>query len=615
MSSKGSEGIETSGNQSLHRTFTLDEFRKKTGRLIIEAMKNNARALLRAECAGGKTYGSFKYPSNTNKNTAHLMPRRDLYDEGERLAEKFGESSVILRTPENDCGCFDPESPLFNQKAKNLKNICGLSGTEIHSKLDMACGNACDYMQQQETFDPDNYDVIIGHYKHAYRRSIQQGRFGFIDEFPGSAFTMTVENPGEHITPFLQDHDSILYDDYSELKDNRHNVSGIHMEKRNSLHDWLQSNGPSVEPDEIINNHPKRRYHRNAPYLAYVVQNLVDLGNGFEIPEWQSLGTPCRFSNGRKSVFQRGDGSGCLSLLTPPDLSDFDGILGLDATPTPSMWNLVLGENLDRREVLKSNEERENYLRNTLGITVKQTNTALKSYNGGNISYPRDTGILYGGTLEHGEKPGVIVTQRGERKFDENGVLDHADGSLHYGEVRSSGKFEDKALGAVMSSNHPGNDIIKKWGALMGDTITSEGTGMNRDYGTLGNRIKSHFLEHQVEQAICRFGRSEDIEETTVFVNTGAITDYIPVSGRIPKNSVRFDTDNRRAIADCLRDAEGGESIKSLIEATGASENTVRNFLNGETKDDDGLIDWGLVESVDKPGPYPMMYEWVHEND
>lgn len=41
-------------------------------------------------------------------------------------------------------------------------------------------------------FDPDEYDVLIGHYKHLHNQKVAEGRTVFLDEFPRGAYEQTL---------------------------------------------------------------------------------------------------------------------------------------------------------------------------------------------------------------------------------------------------------------------------------------------------------------------------------------------------------------------------------------------------------------------------------------
>jgi hypothetical protein len=179
-------------------------------------------------------------------------------------------------------------------------------------------------------------------------------------------------------------------------------------------------------------------------------------------------------------------------------------------------------------------------------------------------------------------------------------VLDRASDVLNYGNILSNNQFEEKQLGAILGSPHPGDDVLKQWGALAGEAITDNGgRGNHRSYGLVGNDILCHFRENQVLQAILRFGRNDD--ESHVYVHTSALPEWIDAE---EVNVSHFVNRQRRRIADYLRGNDSPVSRKTIIEDLSIPETTGYRAIRY-------LINEDLVQSIEQGGNKSSLCRWV----
>jgi hypothetical protein len=211
-----------------------------------------------------------------------------------------------------------------------------------------------------------------------------------------------------------------------------------------------------------------------------------------------------------------------------------------------------------------------------------------------------DEGLLLGIDVRHGEKPGVITTNTAKWEYETKGVLDRASESLNYAEVLSNNTFADKQLGAVLGSPHPGDDVLKQWGALAGEAITDNGKrGRRRSYGPIGNDILRHFRESQVLQAILRFGRNDD--DSDVYVHTSALPEWIDAKREYPGY---FDGELKRQVVDYLRSTDRPITRPELIDETGISKSHVYEVV-------DELKEAEFVRLTDGVGNEGKQCRWV----
>lgn len=580
----------------------IDAVYQRTEDFLERAIRSNDSKLVESPPSSGKTTSTFKIACRSSEAFVYLTKREDLYEQAERLSNEFNLTPKVIPSPHRNCPSFDEDSPQFNSEAESLYDF-GINAARIHNELDLDCSPNCEYMQKWEAFDDNPDDIIIGHYKHAYLSSVIEGRVVIIDEFPGGAFEREFNNADKMISRFLQSEDRVPFDDFLDLIENRDD-----LDRFETTCAWFRRNGVGTNDKSIIEAEENDRYHTLAPFLVFTVLSTEKYENGFEIP-WFNLAEIERgfkrsspfdgLETERLAAVDRERQS--IHVLTPPDLSGAHGVVGLDGTPTLMMWKLATGEDFDHLSVLDRKEEMGAYVRDLLGITVKQTNDSLKPYHGGRVTKNLDEAILYGVEVEEGEKPALIAPKKALDVYRDAGILDRTESSMNYSLVLSSNDFKGAQVGVIHGSPHPGNRPIKKWAAYFGRSVEGEGEGMDKTYGEFGDKIYHHFVHNQVLQAILRFGRGET--DATVYVNTAAIPDSVEIESEL--NVKRFNRENKRKVADYLREVgDSGATVGSITADLNISESTVRRRLND-------FLDYSLVESEDNPGPHPTVYRWV----
>jgi len=586
----------TGDSESLTRIY------ERTEDFIQQAIDTESSTLVESPPSSGKTTSVFKIARESSETFVYLTKREDLYEQAEEKCDKFGLSSKVIPSPHRDCDCFDEDSPQFNSEAKSLYDL-GVTAARIHANLNLDCSPNCEYMRKWRTFEDDPAEIIIGHYKHAFITSLIENRIVIIDEFPGGAFERDFNNADRMISRFLQSVERIPFDDFLDLIQNRDDLDRVE-----TTYAWFRRNGIGADDRTIIEANDNDRYHALAPFFAYTVLNTDRVGNGFEIPWFNLTEIESGFEKSspfagleieRLAAMNRERQS--IHVLTPPDLSRARGVIGLDGTPTPIMWELATGEDLDHLSVLTRKENMDAYVRDYLGITVKQTNKHLKPYHGGHVTENRDEAILYGVEIQEGQKPALIAPKKALDEYRDANILNRTKSSMNYGRVLSSNDFKGEQVGVIHGAPHPGNQSIKKWGAYFGKSIEGEGKGMDKTYGDFGDKIYHHFVHNKILQAILRFGRGET--DATVYVNTAAIPDdSIEVDTMV--NPELFNSPNKRKIADYLREsADDGATKEELKAVAETSLTTVENILYD-------FRDEGLIEDEIEPGPFPTVYKW-----
>jgi len=189
---------------------------------VEETLKNQSEPFVLSAVPGmGKSTSIIK---TSNGPLTVLTVRSDLYQDYADRCEDYGKSYKTLPSMMEDCPTATGEhGSSLEEKVKRLYQKDATPG-EIHSYLDLPCqqNGQCPY-QKSNKFDPDEYDVIIGHYRHAHRPGVTGGRTVAIDEFPSDAFideysTNTVQSA---VSWYLRRTEEIPFNDYEDLLTNR----------------------------------------------------------------------------------------------------------------------------------------------------------------------------------------------------------------------------------------------------------------------------------------------------------------------------------------------------------------------------------------------------------
>jgi DNA-binding transcriptional ArsR family regulator len=309
--------------------------------------------------------------------------------------------------------------------------------------------------------------------------------------------------------------------------------------------------------------------------MTYAILTAEDLANRWEY---------ARLPDGRTAVVNPKDES--LTVLNRPTLNGAESVIALDGTPTVEKWRLMLGDDL-RREAIMSDTEKEGYLRNTLGVRVVQTTVAANHYSGRSaISVTPDVDLVLfeGVRLRENIRPALITSKSALREYEENGLSEVVGETEHYGNLKGSNKFARTRVGIVAGSPHYGDDYIKRWSALAGESAQEaydkDGVrlkGMAQDFGDYGNRILRGMRENEVLQAILRFGR--DGGGATVYVHTAALPEWVERDGVVPE--IRPWPPGMYQILDAIRETGDREwRTSDITSRVSVSEQQVREHLH-----------------------------------
>jgi hypothetical protein len=514
----------------INDALSIDDARDRTTAAITDAYEVGDRVLIEALPTMGKSYGAIAAAAETDEPITVLTGRgnEEQYEQYQQWCEQRGLRAKVLPSVHRECETFQGEHGDDIEETVKGWYRRGATGKDIHRDAEVElgeplpcdgpAGRRCSYKIGWE-FDADEYDVLIGHYSHAHVDSVVAGRTVVADEFPGDAFvtTLGVGLPGA-VTQFVQRHDALPFDDHADLIEHRSDD-----QRRADALAWFQDHTPEHDGTLAFES---AHGHAAAPLATFTILAAAenDLGNG-----WERATLPGT-DNG-VGLYDRE--SGHVHLLTPPDLRYTTGVVGLDGTPTPALWQLSLGTRLNHRQVLTDGERAE-YVRDTLGLNIVRTTDAVKPYSGSgeHVATQQDRALIEAIGEEHDRRPSLLTTQTAENAYRDAGVLDDVRDVDHYGNLKGSNERESERLGAVIGSRNFGDRFVEKWGAFAGEAVaepdrsSAENRGTNLSYGGgVGDDVLRHMREHETLQAVMRFGR--DGRGATVYVHTNTLPAWI----------------------------------------------------------------------------------------
>lgn len=509
----------------------IDAVRQHTREVITNACEAENPVLVEAPPNSGKSTTAYKLPTLTGHQITYLTSCADLYEEiVDGCEEEGGLSYEIIPSPHRDCPTFKDENYGPEATVRRLYRR-GHSAAEIHYDTDVSTpcwekNSDCPYMKTWRRIrnDSDSIDVLIGNHKHSYPSRYIENRVLILDEFNPDPFLEVYPSDvgaderdaaADIISHFLdqlreeevEDFPVDTFNDVTDIFENRDDPAARARAIR-----WFQEHGISRESVREydfyeVNNHPHQPTYLIAPFLTCSLLCMQKLTPGIEVapsPDNDALQEGWReIDVDEEWGCVRDRNTGAMYALRPPNLSDAAQVVGLDGTPTVELWNLIFARDseFDHRQIL-AREDFQNYLR-SLDISTVQLGDGMHHYAGGNMN-PKD-GERFTAIQAREEKPlALISTKAVLEKYDRRNWLDKyvkyppedldedSDYSRlvrHYGTLLSSNAFQNEHLGAVFGSPYPGRDIVKRWAALCGHGVVSEGRGEEKTFREFEDKI------------------------------------------------------------------------------------------------------------------------------
>ena len=541
---------------------TLDYARQKCTETIEKALSENKYSVIDALPAQGKSRGVVKWAARTDSPLTVLTPRRKLHEQYNEWCDESGLTTYRLPSFHRDCGCMAGD---HGQEWKNNVDAlydANVSGHDIHTyaeeyfgqKLPCMEHGQCSYFSKSN-FDADEFDVLLGDYRHAYSGRFIEDRTVAIDESPTSGYLKKIapETVRSSVSAYLQDEGELPFSNYTDLIENRTDPY-----RSDDAIAWFRENEPEVgEQGRAVMKNSSKQTNAYAPLMTYALLTGRELGNGWEHSE---------LPDGQLAARNRDpdtDNDECeLIFLHPPNLDQAENVIGLDGTPCIEQWELCLGHSVEQCRVL-DDPQRASYLRYGLNLSIHQMSEAAHPYASGNWVDPdRDTALIKQIGERERQLPDLITSQKAIAQYDSVEAMDFVNESKYWGNLIGSNGFGGSRLGLVIGSPHYGDTYLKTWGAFANESIErlGDGRGMNLDYGPFGNELLHEMREGTVLQSLMRFGRDGD--GATIYVYTGAIPEWVPLAG---KGSVKKLPNGIRSVVDVVQDLDEWRT-KDLVE-------------------------------------------------
>lgn len=587
----------------------LEAVRSATASLVRAAAETTRPTLIEAPPASGKTTTAFELARDLSVPITYLAGRRDLYAQAEAWAAEHDDLvAAIIPSPHRDCPTFTGEAG--NPAQVRRLYAKGYSGAELHywprAEAYTPCvDDGCPYLEAWERIDQgvEEIDLLIGHHQHCNRAQYVRDRIVVIDEFNPDPFlqrfpderSTVIDDPGAIVPAFLEavkdaDEGFPAVDDLADLRE----IGDA--DRRAAALAWLRKHGASRSAAEDFDflSPTEHRYdatHLRAPLLVLGLLCMEKVGPGVEVApppdgDRDAVWTDAGLGAGTQCFRDRNTGE--MVTLVPPDLSEARQVIGLDALPTPELWDLLYApeEGFEHRQVIER-PALSTYLTDAMDMSLTQLGGGTHHYADGQVS---DFDQYRFATVRwrEGRRFPLVSTRKAIQAYERRGWLDEyvartadtedamvVDGvaARHFALIRSSNAFEREDLGVVAGTPFPKDDVVRLWAGFCGEAVAPEGRGEDKTFGTFGDRIYRHFADHQVLQAICRFGRHESVYQdggASVYVSTFQVPDWFEIPRTI---DVRSNTKENRVIQlliatdrDADREPETYASVPMLVE-------------------------------------------------
>ena len=541
---------------------TLSSVRERLDATFHDAFEQREETLIEALPAMGKSYGVVKWADTTGHPLTVFTARSELYGQYEDWCSDRGLAYRTLPAFHRECATIDHERespPSEDSIEREVHEVyaSGISGAQLHRDAKRYFGGPlpcqqdgrCPYMESRE-FNPENYDVLIGHYLQAHNRDYLEDRYVAFDEFPGDAyfFEPTHIEATKAISNYLRAEEKLPFENWKDLIHRRHDDK-----HEGAVREWKDDLGFYSHRDTRVQLQQSPGFHAHAPLLTHAALEFKLLDN-----EWEYA----KLGSGRRAVRSPEDE---WTILIPPPLYAAESVVALDGTPTLTKWRLVLGGNwIEHEPVLNSDREKRDYLRDVLGLKITQTDAGTKPYQSGDSVNVSSDGALLENTHEReGNRPSVITSRRAKEQYESTGVYKHIEVAEHYGNLKGSNEFEETRLGVVIGSPHPPEgEAVQRWGALDGRSVERKTDqdgrvlkGNNLRFTPPGNALFRDVVEYEVLQAVMRFGRTESDGEhgARVYVHTSRLPRWVE-----PDEWVNVTTwsDGMQEVVEALRGSE-----------------------------------------------------------
>jgi len=569
-------GPDTGWNWEERREFQAQDAHERVEQVVNKALTQQTRVIIEAVPGMGKSRSAVKASAQTGESVAILVKRghEEMYEQYEEWCERSDLSSYRLPVFGEDCETARGDYGEEPKKRVWAAYDRGATPREIHVNMDTPCTHGdqtCTYQQRWSSDEIGTSDVLIGHYTHTHVGKVRQGRTLVFDEFSESAFEREFDaaEVNQTISTYLKKSDEWwpfeTAEEVREASDDFDIPTHI-IDKEHSGVDVSKSTEQAFTDGG----------HVEAPYALLTLlwgKSRDDDLQTFDI-------------DGRRCVLDRKDGS--LAMLTPPDLWGSNGVVVLDGTPEPDMWELILDTSLDHEVVLE--DHREEFIEEARQMTIVQTSPHVNTVGvgGENVTPERTEELLELVEDQCDEEIGIVTHPTAKAELSSREAF--RDRTVKYfGNLQGSNELKHTHVGVVTHSSHYGDDFARRWCAYAGKPMEREGSGLELSYGEFGDRVLRFMRESQVLQGVLRFGRDES--PTWVYVDTATLPDWVPVT----KIGDFRAQDGRHQVQKAIRHLDEPFTVRQVTEQVKIKRRQVDNIL-------EELETEGLIQEQEGPG-------------
>jgi len=572
---------------------TTSELRELTCDQMKRAIMDDDNVCVDAIMTAGKSYGAFKAVAELDRQASVFVARNDMKEQSKQYALENGideDDILVLPSITDDCPTWNGQHGETWQKRIQAQYAAGASPKAIHEMNDnIPCrgdhdhdddGEAlCEYEQKWQ-FDPDDYQVIIGHYKHAHVTHVTMGRVTIFDEAPVNQFTERLEGTRlvTAINTFLSQTVSPPVDDFDDLIRNRDDSETVTACSRWFSQMEQQDEIDLSSPDNsgVIRNVDETgaEYHAYAPHAVYAILNASPIADGSNFERCFMPGT---MGGGLVFTTSEEHGDYYTEFRQSPSLDYAESVLALDGTPLVDEsrndphkvreWEQALGVPMKHRRVM-DDADRRDYIKHTLNHQYVSASEHVNPYSSGKYNDMAEDAALcsavkevYGGGTY---APLTFTPKAVSDRYDDAGFVEQGlvSGLDYPGNLRGSDRYGDERLLVILGSTHYGDHEIRRRAAWLRESVSVSGKGKDRDYGSdIGNAILEQMRENVTAQLAMRVGR--DGGGATIVLKTTAIPDYFPIAG---KGGVTKWPDGMKQVLEAWTDLGGGSA--AFVEAS-----------------------------------------------
>ncbi len=582
---------------------TTTEARDRLEETLFSALKAGENTLIDAPTSLGKTYQIATtqwrdYPEITGgEPVIHIHQTTDARkDAVEKSQAEPGVEYRVLRGRTDVCpvaaGDYDDKLTAPSGRTPSewfdwMCNVRNVTFQKAHHQLarqcDLPCGEDCDAVTQwwglSDSDDKPEYDVLHTTSNFAHVDDLIEGANVIFDERPeyGFSFKSDEREQFQRATTNLLDHRS---DESRALVDLKFAVVRDQPELQAELRKHFQ--------DEVTEEWLFRREetHRLAPPIGRAILNSEEVCAG-------------RYHgrDGRIEVVLDSVSGEIRYVQHTPNLSQARCVIGLDAFPSETRWEINTVDDLSRAEVLPP-ANRKWWRRNERGLEIKQLGEATRSYTQGwgeGAGETRGEAVIQKIRQLHGEAFRSCISPSSVEQDVRHMMADagiEKPKTMHYGEQKSRNDFSNEEIGLLVGCIDPGDENIldllalREMDAKPRRMVTESGQrkrATGRDFvgpdAEVAREILASVRENNLAQAAGRYARNPDDPDSgaTVYVWSDALPIML-VDEKI-RTEYRSATRKQADFVQVLEENPSGCTAKHIATDTGSNKSYVIDWL------------------------------------